>query len=108
MSIEKTSLKNESQPSCLGAVISSLTFWFKKNFICKTIFSNGHIPEPFLHETECSIHTYRCCRCHATLGLGRWKHIPHPPNSTPEQIKQFEKYRKQRLDEIRMSVKGYK
>jgi hypothetical protein len=32
------------------------------------------------------------------------KHIPPPPNSTPEQIKIFEKYREEQLNEIRRSV----
>jgi hypothetical protein len=86
------------------AVIRRFSNWFNRNFICSTIFSKGHVPEPYLTETECVIHTRRCKRCKATLGLGKWKHIPPPPNSTPEQIKIFEKYREEQLNEIRRSV----
>lgn len=77
--------------------------WFNRNFICPTIFSKGHIPEPYLTETECVIYTHRCKRCKSTLGLGKWKHIPLPPNSTPEQIKIFEKYREEQLNKIRFT-----
>lgn len=31
----------------------------------------GHDPEPFYKEGIYSIHTHRCSRCHATLGIGR-------------------------------------
>lgn len=85
-------------------VIRRFSNWFKRNFICSTIFSNGHIPEPFLTETEISIHTKRCKRCKAALGLGTWKHIPEPPNSTPEQIKSFQKYKEEQLNELRRSI----
>ena len=100
----KVENKHNSKQLNILAVISMFFNWFNRNFICSTIFSNGHIPEPYLTETECSIHTRRCKRCKATLGLGKWKHIPPPPNSTPEQIKIFEKYKEEQLNEIRRSV----
>ena len=104
--MRKAKIINEAQKHNLrlGAVIRRFSNWFKRNFICPTIFSDGHIPEPYLTETECVIHTRRCKRCKATLGLGKWKHIPPPPNSTPEQIKNFEKYKEEQLNEIRRSV----
>ena len=88
------------QLNILG-VIRRFSNWFKKDFICSTIFSDGHIAEPYLTETFFAIHTKRCKRCKVTLGLGTWKHIPPPPNSTPEQIKSFEKYKEEQLNEIR-------
>jgi hypothetical protein len=100
----KVENKQNSKQLNILAVIRRFSNWFNRNFICSTIFSKGHIPEPYLAETECVIHTRRCKRCKATLGLGKWKHIPPPPNSTPEQIKIFEKYREEQLNEIRRSV----
>ena len=80
--------------------------WFAKHFICPTILSNGHIPEPFLYENEISIHTKRCSRCHSILGLGKWKIFRNcpPPNSTPEQIKEWEEHFDNSLADLRISV----
>lgn len=65
----------------------------------------GHISEPYLTETEGWINTRRCSRCHATLGLPKFKfkQIP-PPNSTPDQIKSWEEYCENHWQEIRNSV----
>jgi hypothetical protein len=104
MKKEKNLNKPQKQALNIHVVIRRFSNWFKRNFICSTIFSNGHIPEPFLTETEFSIHTKICKRCKYVLGLGTWKHIPPPPNSTPEQIKSFQKYKEGQLDELRRSV----
>ena len=102
---EEQKLNEPQKPKLdIFGVIRRFYNWFNRNFICSTIFSDGHIPVPYLTETECSIHTRRCKRCNATLGFGKWKHIPPPPNSTPEQIKIFEKYKEEQLNEIRRSV----
>jgi hypothetical protein len=79
-------------------VIRRFSNWFNRNLICSTIFSDGHIPEPYLTETFFAIHTKRCKRCKAALGFGTWKHIP------PEQIKSFEKYKEEELNKVRRSV----
>lgn len=81
-----------------------IVYWFRRNFICNTIFGN-HIPEPYLYETFSTIHTKRCKKCHSILGFGEWKYIPYPSNSTEEQKKSFDKYRLERLDEIRRTLK---
>jgi hypothetical protein len=85
--------------------LQSMKNWFNRIFVCPTIFSNGHIPEPYITETYFAIHTTRCKRCQAHLGLGIWKHIPPPPNSTLEEIESFEKYKEDKLNEIRNSIK---
>ena len=72
--------------------------WLKRNFICETIFSNGHIPVPFFSETYFAMYKRRCSRCHSALGSGRWKHMPIPNNSTPEQIKSWNAYDKEVME----------
>lgn len=104
---QKTSNNSKNHNWLYTLLCTVFSNWFNRNFICSTIFSDGHIPEPHLTETFFTIHTRRCKRCKATLGLGTWKHIPPPPNSTPEQIKIFEKYREEQLNEIRRSVQTY-
>ncbi|ELY2011371.1 hypothetical protein SL057_002441, partial [Flavobacterium psychrophilum] len=105
----KNTSKNAELPQCdKTAVISSLKYWFAKYFICPTIFSDGHIPESYLYEDNLSIHTKRCSRCHSILGLGKLKGFRNcpPPNSTNEQVKEWEIYFDNNLEEIRQSVKG--
>lgn len=91
-----------------ASVMRRLYLWFARHFICPTIFSNGHEPEPFLYEDDFSIHTHRCSRCHAILGMGKWKGFRNcpPPDSTPEQVKQWEEYFDNNLDKVRRSVTG--
>lgn len=78
-------------------------YWFRRNFICTTIFGNGHVAESYFNETFFSIYTKRCKNCHSTLGFGEWKYMPYPPNSTEKQIKSFDEYRLKKLEEIRNS-----
>lgn len=53
----------------------------------------GHDPEPFYKEGIYSIHTHRCSRCHATLGMGRmnwYSMLPDPESEiTPEEWRNF-------------------
>jgi hypothetical protein len=52
MNTEKTSLENESQPSCLGAVISRLKFHLEVNAgrLCEPILKQGKNPKD---DAEC-------------------------------------------------------
>lgn len=73
-----------------------------KNLIC---FLFGHTLENTLHEDEVSISTEKCRRCGA-VPLNKFhfktKHIP-PPNSTPEQVVQWEKYCETKYQRLRDS-----
>ena len=65
--------------------------FLKRNFICTF---KGHVPETHLTETEGHISTKRCSRCKVGLMGGfmwKFKQIP-PPNSTSEQIKEWEQF----------------
>ena len=66
----------------------------------------GHEIEPFLLETEGYLCTTRCKKCKSILMGGfAWKikHIP-PPDSTPEQIIEWESYCENKYQELRESV----
>jgi hypothetical protein len=106
--MNKTEKQPETPQILEHSVISKLYFWFAKHFICPTIFSKGHVPEPFLYEDDFSIHTHRCSRCHSILGLEKWKGFRNcpPPNLTPEQVKEWELYFDNNLNEIRKSVQS--
>jgi len=75
--------------------------WFLNNFVCQF---KGHRPEKHLKETEAFIYTKRCSRCKNTLiDSFTWKKIKNipPPNSTPEQIKEWETYCESKLQQLR-------
>lgn len=66
----------------------------------------GHQFETVLKEDDCGIATKVCTRCGAipmSHYTWKWKHIP-PPDSTEEQIKEWEEYCDTKYQEIRDSV----
>lgn len=81
--------------------------WFSANFICQTIFSNGHIQEPFLTETEDFIHTVRCKRCHRELGFGHYKHLEYFPIPKDFDRNEWVKYCRDNLQSIRDEFKKF-
>lgn len=67
----------------------------------------GHKPRRMLVENEFSIYTRGCCRCKCGLGFPEiWKGISKipPPGYTSEQIKVYEKYVEQKMQDVRDSV----
>ena len=69
-------------------------------FICAF---KRHFPEKYLNETDGWICTTRCKRCHSTLMGGftwKFKNIP-PPNSTEQQIKEWEQYCEDKWQSLR-------
>lgn len=77
-------------------------FYGFMNCVCQF---KGHYPEKHLKETEGSICTTRCKRCHSTLMDGftwKFKNIP-PPNSTQKQIEEWEEYCENKWQQLRDS-----
>lgn len=73
-----------------------------------TCFLFGHKKAvPMLNEDENYIFTKGCPRCKEPLGwCATWKSMPHPPNSTPEQLQSWKDYLEQHWKEVRASVNG--
>lgn len=74
-----------------------------QRFIC---FFIGHKKVvPMLNEDFHCIYTRGCPRCGMpTFGGITWKHCPPPPNSTPEQIEEFNRWKENHYNEIRSSL----
>ena len=65
----------------------------------------GHSPENYFKETDGYISTIKCSRCNTMLMGGfvwKIKNIP-PPNSTPDQIIEWEKYCEFKWQKLRNS-----
>lgn len=86
--------------------MENLIFWFRRWFICETIFSNGHSPVKEVRETSASITQFKCKRCNCTLGLGYIKGLRYiyPPNSTPEQKKKYDNYMDKKETRLRNGI----
>lgn len=82
-------------------MIRKLKNWFLRNFVCRSIFVDGHMPIKEVRETDVNITQYKCKRCDCTLGIGYWKYSPPPPNRTPEQLKQWEKFKQAKFSRLR-------
>ena len=70
-------------------------------------FFLGHKPKRMLVENEYSIFTNGCSRCGCGLGLpAMWKSASkiYPPNSTPDQKKEYDLYVEQKMQSLRDSV----
>ena len=80
--------------------------WFLKNFVCPTIFSNGHIPVKEVRETKIAITQYKCERCDCTLGLGHWKELRmcYPPEYNEQEIKDWNKFYDEKEDSLRKGI----
>ena len=65
-------------------------------------FFTGHSKiEKYITETDSVIYTKRCKRCKRPCGLPELKNIPPPPFSTIEEIERWNKYQKERFENIR-------
>lgn len=87
--------------------MKKLKNWFLRNFVCETIFSKGHIPVKEVRETFFCITQHKCERCDCTLGIGNCKHVPDPPNSTPEQLKDWHEWKEKRFERLRKGITEY-
>ena len=87
-------------------MINKIKDWFNCNFICRIIFSKGHIPIDRLWEDEISIHIKCCKRCNRPLGLGNFKTYdclpPLLPNETEEENRtKWHNFLDKKYDEMR-------
>lgn len=65
----------------------------------------GHDVVPMLTEDNWGIYTRGCSRCKQHVMFpSTWKGCPSPPNSTTEEVKQFEEWKKKHYQDIRDSV----